>query len=51
MESQHFEEGAQAQQQASNNDDSKRGGWVTFPFIIGLSLFLFYYAGLICALI
>ncbi|KAM3698215.1 hypothetical protein ACB098_06G172000 [Castanea mollissima] len=40
MESQHFEEGAQAQQQASNNDDSKRGGWVTFPFIIGTVLSL-----------
>ena len=46
MESLHFEEGAQAQQEASNNNDSKRGGWVTFPFIIGLSLSLYYYTGL-----
>ena len=41
MESLHFEEGAQ--QQAPNNNDSKRGGWVTFPFIIGLSLSLLLY--------
>ena len=50
MESLHFEEGAQAQQEASNNNDSKRGGWVTFPFIIGLSLSLSFTI-LVCALI